>query len=172
MKIYKMFCDFGFNKELMEFDPPFEAEILLDEESGLFIGRGNDYDTIKNVPSRGKLRYMAGYYGPNGKNGEGLAFYKFHCRRLNSPRLYVVKNIGEPEYWALKIDVIGLDRVNIPFSPIPYRKVGEAQIRMEEMEYSDEKAARIRKRYDNVNRATTQNSVALRNLDLCKEYVM
>jgi hypothetical protein len=145
-----LYGNFRHREEWVEPNPAFKGEIIVDAD-GNFYGYSKElYQSI--WPESLDTRALYGYYGPNDHMGEGIAFYKLCSLPLQKPLLYVVEDLlGEvPGYWAYfqneETEVktsLGSGLMN----SFGFERVDEADIRLEQAEYSDEAAERIMKAY-------------------------
>lgn len=152
-KIFKISENFMQHNVWSEPSPSFTGEIIVDD-AGVFCG----YCTELYNSRKSEVRFLAGAFAPNGKNGKtGIAFYKMSNDPIQAPLMYVMPDLDNVQSgsWAAP-GLFGY------FEP-----QGKAKITIEEATYSEDDESRIKSQFEEVDKSVNGNGQLLEQVQCC-----
>lgn len=153
-KIFKISGNFMQYGKWSEPDPSFVGEIVVEDEK--LQGYCNELYEHGEMSEVNKVRYLVGALTNNGKNGNlGAIFFKLSNDTKQSPLRYVVYDLTNPAggFWeAMRVMVPGTNLLR-------FVQQGRAKITIEEQDYSEEKAARIKAEFEKLDTKDALNNL-------------
>ncbi|MBR5389597.1 hypothetical protein IK146_03500 [Candidatus Saccharibacteria bacterium] len=141
-------------------DPSFSGKIVVNEKDEFFGFCDELYRS--DMSDINRIRYIAGAFAPNGRNGaRGIAFYKMSNDPEQSPLMYVVPDLTNPESgsWAA-LSIFGY-----------FQEQGKSKVIVTEEVYSEEEENRIKAEYCALDKGINGNDELLEQIHCCKDII-
>lgn len=160
-RIFKISGNYMQDGKWAEPDPSFEGKIVV-KEDGEFVGYCNElYAEALNDPGC-EIRYLTGVLDSNEQSGHyGIAFYKMCNNSKPGTIMYCQFDLMNPKTGSWAGLLFGR------FMP-----EGGANLKLEEDEYTEEEAKRIRDTFDNLDKNDCCHEWLLKELDCCRNMVV
>ena len=161
-RIFKISGNFVQYGEWSTPDPSFSGEIVVDDEKNEFYGYCDEL-YCDDVTDINRSRFLAGAFAMNGKNGQqGIAFYKLSNDPLQSPLMYVIPDLTNPESgsWAA-LSIFGY-----------FQPQGKAKVIIEEEKFSKAIEESVKLRYDLLDTDINGNDELLEQIQCCKDIII
>lgn len=149
-------------------DPSFSGKIVVDDNNEFYGYCEELYEETMSELNR--TRYLVGVFARNDScANKGISFYKLSNEERQSPLMYVVPDLSDPEQkdatWATFAEIF-------PWTGIyEMRAVGRAKINLTEEPFSVDEEKRIREIYEDLDEDVGFNSSLIEQIGSCRDMV-
>ena len=164
-RIFSISGNFDQNGAWSTPDPSFSGKIVVDDNDNFYGYCEELYEETMSELNR--TRYLVGVFAQNDScAGKGISFYKLSNEERQSPLMYVIPDLSDPEQkdatWAAFTKILRV------YQMVP---MGHARINLAEEPFSVGEEKRIRGIYEDLDEDVGLNSSLIEQIGSCRDMI-